>query len=141
VDAGFLIRQLPTALVHHKFLPSEIRNEYRVTRNRYAVLKNKIYFSLINNRGHYGLDQAIRDAVIFVDDHERDIRHHVEQGAATGDLSTFQSDVERAWNMGLNADQAESDAYYVRRQRNVMLLTSWNIPALPEWRPTSLCLP
>jgi len=102
VDAGFHIRQLPAALVHHKFLASEIRNEHRVTRNRYAVLKNKIYFSLINNRGHYGLDQAIRDAVIFVDDQERDIRHHVEQGRLQPeDLSTFQSDVERAWNIGL----------------------------------------
>lgn len=102
VDAGFLIRQLPTGVVHHKFLPSEIRNEHRVARNRYAVLKNKIYFSLVNNRGHYGLDQAIRDAVTFVDDHERDIRFHVEQGRLQPeDQSTFQSDVERAWEVGL----------------------------------------
>jgi glycosyltransferase involved in cell wall biosynthesis/GT2 family glycosyltransferase len=102
VDAGFLIRQLPGALVHHKFLPSEIRNEHRVTRNRYAVLKNKIYFSLINNRGHYGLDQVIRDAVTFVDNHERDIRHHVEQGRLQPeDLCNFQSDIERAWDVGL----------------------------------------
>lgn len=102
VDAGFLIRQLPRATVHHKFLPSEIRNEHRVTRSRYAVLKNKIYFSLVNNRGHYGLDRAIRDAVAFIDDHERDVRHHIEHGRLQPeDLSTFQSDVERAWEIGL----------------------------------------
>jgi glycosyltransferase involved in cell wall biosynthesis/GT2 family glycosyltransferase len=102
VDAGFLIRQLPRAIVHHKFLPSEIRNEHRVARSRYAVLKNKIYFSLINNRGHYGLDQAIRDAIAFVDDHERDMRHHIEQGRLDPeDLSTFQSEMERAWYVGL----------------------------------------
>jgi glycogen(starch) synthase len=102
VDAGFLIRQLPRALVHHKFLPSEIRNEHRVTRRRYVVLKNKIYFSLINNRGHYGLDQAIRDAVGFIDDHERDVQHHIQNGRMEPeDQCTFRSDVERAWEVGL----------------------------------------
>jgi GT2 family glycosyltransferase len=40
VDAGWLIRQLPDATVHHKFLPSAIRTADRVTRVFYAVLKN-----------------------------------------------------------------------------------------------------
>jgi glycosyltransferase involved in cell wall biosynthesis/GT2 family glycosyltransferase len=102
VDAGFVIRQLPRALVHHKFLPSEIRNEHRVARRRYTVLKNKIYFSLVNNRGHYGLDEAIRDGVQFVDVHDRDIRYHLESGRLQpDDHTTFQSDVERAWKVGL----------------------------------------
>jgi glycogen synthase len=102
VDAGLLIRQLPRALVHHKFLPSEIRNEHRVTRRWYKVLKNKIYFSLVNNRGHYGLDQAIRDAAAFIDAHQRDVQYHIHNGRLEPeDESTFRSDVERAWQVGL----------------------------------------
>jgi GT2 family glycosyltransferase len=43
VDSGLKIRQLPNAAVHHKFLPSNIRNEFRVTTVKYPVIKNKIY--------------------------------------------------------------------------------------------------
>jgi glycogen(starch) synthase len=102
VDAGFLIHQLSRALVHHKFLPSHTRNEDRVTRRWYLVVKNKIYFSLINNRGHYGLDQAIRDAASFIDLHERDLQYHLQNGRLEPEhLCTFRSDVERAWEVGL----------------------------------------
>jgi GT2 family glycosyltransferase len=102
VDADFLVRQMPNARVHHKFLPSEIRNEQRITRRRYAVVKNKIYFSIINNRGHYGLNRVVRDAVNFIEDHERDIRDHVEYGRLLpDDLSVFQADVDLAWETGM----------------------------------------
>jgi glycogen synthase len=102
LDAGLPIRQLSRALVHHKYLASEVRNEHRVMRRRYVVLKNKIYFSLVNNRGHYGLDQAIRDAAGFIDDHERDLQYHIRNGRLDAeDEGTFRSDVERAWEVGL----------------------------------------
>jgi glycogen(starch) synthase len=102
LDAGFQIRQLPGAVVHHKFLPSSLRNEYDVLRDRYSLVKNKIYFSLINNHGHYGVDQAVRDALRFVDEQEHEIRDNIECGhLQPADLTTFQSDVERAWDTGL----------------------------------------
>lgn len=103
VDAGWHVRQLPMALVHHKFLPSAIRNEHRVTRHRYAVIKNKIYFSLANNQGHHSLGDVIRDAAIFIDEHTRDIAWHIERGSlAAEDLETFRQDCERAWSVGLS---------------------------------------
>lgn len=102
IDSGYLLRQLPNAIVHHKFLPSAIRNEHRVTRHRYAVIKNKIYFSLINNHGNYTLDTIIRDAVAFIDEHDREIRFHIAGGRLLpDDLATFWNDVERAWEIGL----------------------------------------
>jgi GT2 family glycosyltransferase len=102
VDAGFLVRQMPNARVHHKFLPSEIRNEHRINRSRYAIMKNKIYFSIINNRGHYGLSGAIRDAVSFIEDQDRDMRDHVEHGRLLpDDLSAFHIDVDLAWETGM----------------------------------------
>ncbi|WP_343714547.1 glycosyltransferase [Inquilinus sp.] len=103
IDAGWQVRQLPAALVHHKFLPSAIRNEHRVTRHRYAVIKNKIYFSLANNHAHHDLDEAIRDAVAFIDEHARDIAWHIEQGTlGAEDLAGFRRDCERAWKVGLS---------------------------------------
>lgn len=102
IDAGYRIRQLPDAIVHHKFLPSEIRNEHRVTRNRYSVVKNKIYFSLVNNRSHYGVDLVIQDALDFVQTQEQDIRYCVEHGLlAAEDLESFRNDAARAWRVGL----------------------------------------
>ncbi|WP_081688971.1 glycosyltransferase [Inquilinus limosus] len=103
VDAGWKVAQLPAALVHHKFLPSAIRNEHRVTRHRFAVIKNKIYFSLINNHGHHSVDRAVRDASAFIDEHARDIAWHIERGTLSEeDLKSFHRDCERAWTVGLS---------------------------------------
>jgi GT2 family glycosyltransferase len=65
VDAGRLIRQLPDAFVHHRALPSQIRNAAGTTHSLYSVLKNKLYFSLINNRGHHDESLALVDFVSF----------------------------------------------------------------------------
>ena len=102
IDAGYLIRQLPGAIVHHKFLPSKIRNEHRVTRDRYSVVKNKIYFSLVNNRSHYSVDFAIQDGLDFVRTHEQNIRYCIEHALlAPEDLESFRNDAARAWEVGL----------------------------------------
>lgn len=102
IDTGYRIRQLPNAIVHHKFLPSEVRNENRVNFNRYPILKNKIYFSLINNRGHYGLDAVIGDGHDFVRQQEQEIRDCIAHGLLEqSDLETFQKDTARAWDIGL----------------------------------------
>src|SRR5262249_35876466 len=77
VDHGFRVAQLATARVHHKFLPSDIRNEARITTKRYAVLKNKIYFSLINNHGHASKTEVVADALKFVREQRLDIERHV----------------------------------------------------------------
>lgn len=102
VDEGWLIRQLPNAVVHHKFLPSAIRTADRVTRVLYPVLKNKLYFSLLNNRGHYPVRRAIDDMMVFVQGQEAGLRHHVEAGLLPpSDLDAFRADVDRAWAVGL----------------------------------------
>ena len=103
IDAGYRVRQVPDAVVHHKFLPSEIRDENRITRNRYSVLKNKIYFSLINNHSHYGEDLAVTDGIEFARENEKDVRECVERGLLEmKDLEEFWKDSARAWKVGLS---------------------------------------
>jgi glycogen(starch) synthase len=103
IDAGWLIRQLPNAVVHHKFLPSQIRTENRITRALYPILKNKLYFSLINNHGHYGVGRAVEDMIDFVKQHENGLRFHVDGGRLhPNDLDTYRLDSERAWTVGLS---------------------------------------
>lgn len=44
VDRGYVIRQLPNAFVHHKFLPSGMRNDEKVVTSWYPIVKNHVYF-------------------------------------------------------------------------------------------------
>jgi glycosyltransferase involved in cell wall biosynthesis/GT2 family glycosyltransferase len=102
LDSGQLIRQLPDAVVHHKVLPSAIRTADRVTRTLYPVLKNKLYFSLVNNRGHYPVHRAVEDMEAFVEAHDAALRAHIGAGRlAASDLDLFRADVDRAWTAGL----------------------------------------
>ncbi len=45
VDAGYLLRQLADAPVHHKFLPSSVRDHQRVITNWFPIVKNHVYFT------------------------------------------------------------------------------------------------
>lgn len=102
VDRGWLIRQLPSAVVHHKFLPSAIRNADRITRVLYPVLKNKLYFSLVNNLGHYALSVAIDSMQRFVETRRQDLDFHIEGGRLPrSDIDLFLHDVDQAWDVGL----------------------------------------
>lgn len=102
VDAGFTIAQLSNARVHHKFLPSHIRNEGKVTVYRYAVIKNKIYFSLINNKGHHPINHVIQDAVKFVNGSRDDLEFHFRAGRVdSAAMASLETDIENAWTTGL----------------------------------------
>jgi glycogen synthase len=132
VDGGWLIRQLPDAPVHHKFLPSAIRTADRVTHVLYSVLKNKLYFSIVNNRGHYGLGHVAADMLDFVRGHEADIRHHIECGRLShSDMDVFNEDVERAWSVGL-----ERGIFGGRR-----LMSASDLPNPPALLPFERLLP
>ncbi len=102
VDAGRLVRQLPRAFVHHRSLPSAIRTAEGVTHSLFSVLKNKLYFSLVNNRGHHTVAEALADYDAFVSIQER----HLTRMAATSPdgprwLERFAGDTDRACTTGL----------------------------------------
>jgi glycosyltransferase involved in cell wall biosynthesis len=51
IDRGYRIRPLCHAAVHHKYLPSIMRNRKRLVFDPYATVKNLFYFALQNGRG------------------------------------------------------------------------------------------
>ena len=59
VDAGYLLRQIDDAHVHHKFLPSAMRNEKRVYTRWYPVIKNLTYFGF-----RHALDEVGEEAIL-----------------------------------------------------------------------------
>ncbi|AXA84714.1 hypothetical protein DCD74_08450 [Lysobacter oculi] len=102
IDAGYVIRQLPDAYVHHKFAPSHMRDNNRVTKYNYPVIKNKIYFALKHGRGHESLQAIMEDNLAFSKARENDIRFHVEGGRLEPDhLEVFADENRRAWDRGM----------------------------------------
>ncbi len=101
VDLGLKFAQLPTARVHHKALPSHIRNRDNVTVRKYAVMKSKIYFSLTCNRGHVAMPEVVADNLRFVNALRRELEAQVEAGRLfPAELGVFAEEVERAWATG-----------------------------------------
>lgn len=45
VDAGYLLRQLDRAAIHHKNLPSGVRDARRVVRDWYPIFRSRAYFA------------------------------------------------------------------------------------------------
>lgn len=102
VDAGYLIAQLPNAYVHHKFAPSNIRGTNRIPRNRYPIIKNKIYFILKHAREFYAPEVLMREQSAFVAYQRAEMSSAHESGlVSAADLKTFDRDVERAMEVGL----------------------------------------
>lgn len=103
IDAGWRVAQLERAFVHHKFLPNAIRNEARMITNFYAIIKNQIYFSLMNGLAHHSLHEAIgvaRERIVMFGDH---INAAYEAGRiGEAERTKFWQDVDRAWRDGLS---------------------------------------
>ena len=102
IDAGYIIRQLGDAYVHHKFAPSNIRDEHKITRYRYPVIKNKLYFSLKHGRPYKALPDILADNKAFSDQQCADVEFHIAGGRLPeSERAVFQDQNERAWERGL----------------------------------------
>lgn len=103
IDQGHVVRQINGASVHHKYLPSSIRNSDKITTKKFPILKNKIYFSIINNHGHFRLQRAIEDGIHFAHAQRADLEFHIAHGRLPPEvLEDFDEDLESAWQIGLS---------------------------------------
>jgi GT2 family glycosyltransferase len=102
VDAGWKLSQLPNARVHHKLLPNHVRNDRRTLIRWYSIIKNKIYFSLINSHGHYGLAEIVEDARRFIKNNSEGLAAGISEGTLNAeDTERFRQEVDQAWRDGL----------------------------------------
>jgi glycosyltransferase involved in cell wall biosynthesis len=102
IDAGWRVAQLDCAYVHHKFLPNAVRNEDQMITSFYSIIKNHIYFGLVNGLAHHALDTVIGVARERIEM----FRHHIDEEVASGRITEdgrtkFRFDVDRAWRDGL----------------------------------------
>lgn len=86
MDAGFIIRQLPQAYVHHKYASSHIRIISETRRTpiyRYPVLKSKFYFSNRYAKPYLSQEEIDADNENFIRDHRNSVEFHVKHGDLT----------------------------------------------------------
>lgn len=104
IDRGWALRQVDGGAIHHKFLPSGIRTSNKVLRDRHAVIKNKIYFSLVNGLEYHSMTDVIGDDVEFAMAHRRDAEEHHRAGRLTRqEADESIASIDRAWEPGLTA--------------------------------------
>jgi hypothetical protein len=112
IDAGYIIRQLGDAYVHHKFAPSNIRDEHKITRYRYPVIKNKLYFALKHGRPYKTLQDILADNRAFSEQQSADIEFHIAGGRLQEtERAVFFEQNERAWERGLSRGLSGSHEY------------------------------
>ena len=102
VDRGYVVKILDDGYVYHKFLPSDLRNERRVMKNRYSIIKNRCYFAFKHGLSTNSISDIVRDFDGFAHSHTADFRWCVENGLLTEeDYRQFQEDLIDGFNVGL----------------------------------------
>jgi glycosyltransferase involved in cell wall biosynthesis len=102
VDAGYLIMQSEHAPVHHKYLASWIRDPQRITLNLFPIIKNKIYFSLVNGRLHSSLTEIYADNAQFARNQRLNLERHRDNGSISDEqLAEAERTIERGWEVGV----------------------------------------
>ena len=102
VDAGWQIAQLDCAFVHHKYMPSNIRNNSRVLTSWYSVIKNKLYFSILNNHGHASMNEVLVVVQRLIDEYRAHVHWAIEEDMLDDRAAErFETEVEAALRVGL----------------------------------------
>lgn len=102
VDRGWHIAQSERGIVHHKYLPSSVRNEQRVMTSWYSMVKNKTYFALINAARFVPTDRILADITGFVAGGRADVRGWIERGVLPAEAAQkFEREAEAALREGM----------------------------------------
>ncbi len=102
IDDGWSIAQIAGAYVHHKFLPSAVRKGSKVVMAWYSIIKNKIYYALINRHGHHTVGDVMREANSLIEGLRRNLVEAMAHGQLSeADHARFWQEVIQAWEVGL----------------------------------------
>lgn len=102
VDRGWRVVQTDRGLVHHKYLPSAVRNEQRVLTSWYSVIKNKAYFAVMHGRRFAAIDRILADIAVSVANNRNEVREAIGQGLLSPETGAqFEREAEQALQDGL----------------------------------------
>lgn len=101
IDAGYVVRSIEDGFVHHKFLPNSLRNADRITRGRYSVIKNSVYFALRHATRATSFASVCEGITETVRGHRMNMHELRNDGHLDVDeLVQFEADVERGSDTG-----------------------------------------
>lgn len=102
IDRGWQIIQISGAYVHHKFMPSAIRNETRILKSWYSIAKNKIYYGLLHRDVHHSVDDVLSEATSFIDSLRSQLESAIENNRIGIEYrERFTNEINLAWADGL----------------------------------------
>lgn len=121
IDCGWAVRATPAGVVHHKFLPSDVRTPGRATKNRWPVIKNKTYFALKHGLRFHSFAEVGRNLSDFVGTQRAEVERDVLAGLLTDDdCAQFEVDVVSASDAGFarfrsGADRTRARSWFDER--------------------------
>jgi len=102
IDSGWTVAQLDNGFIHHKFMPSHIRNDSRTLTSWFSVIKNKTYFSIMNGSRHSSMDTIIGEIQRTTTEFRTHVRWAIgEKLLPEKDLARYEDEVERGLRIGL----------------------------------------
>jgi GT2 family glycosyltransferase len=101
-ERGYRLRALGNAAVYHKFMPGHVRNEKKVLRHPFLVVKHQFYFALKSRRAGQSADEVIAHCNAFADQLLLGARRARLMGGLTrAELMEFEREVENGKETGL----------------------------------------
>lgn len=102
VDAGYDVKMMSSAEVHHKYAPSHIRSEKGIARTWLTIARSTAYFCLHNATP----DMPLEETLYTVEKHRRKLRTHTRWAEEAGLLPTedagrMYQEIEDGFNTGI----------------------------------------
>lgn len=102
MDAGFLVKQLANAYVHHEAAPNAVRDHAQVTVASYPILKNTLYFALKHGLPYHPQGHILQVLADRMKAKRSDVQFLIRTGKLPpAALAQFDRDHARAWETGL----------------------------------------
>ncbi len=89
LDAGYVLRPLARAAVHHKYLASHLRSSHKVVLNPYPLVKNRCYFALQNGLRSRTAREVRRTLTAYADGLRAECEAHRAAGRMDEAQRTF----------------------------------------------------
>jgi glycogen synthase len=107
-DAGHRIVQRPDAFVHHKYERSALRDERKVVRDWYSIIKNRLYYGLRHARDFFPELEIVEAGLAERAFWEQDVAENVRQGRLPRtDAQRFEDQSKAAIEDGLRLAMEE----------------------------------